>query len=307
MPHPLSGPTAARNHHAKRVLHERVPAQLTELFKPGGFYSIAKTSVVEALRALPAFAALTQMPPDKIATAKNAMLDFLARTERGDSSAMDAVGLRVVSLATTTPAAYAKAARQALTAYLPKEDVDSSRALQGYLKDPSYLHQLVTDSAGKPQLTSGFFHDLGETKAIQLDYHSLVEGNPPDMIAGKIAFDRFLDDAKKAHGAADVVLVEVTPQMAARYQELDSRFTILAAPGKNGAGDAYSLLALPLHDDARRAMRDDPKALLNRYVDSWFDKNLGADWKTTQPAAVAAYDEMKTSKSPVWSQPVLPE
>lgn len=303
MPHPMSGPTAARNLAAKRVLTERVPTQLAELFKPGGFHSIAKTSVVDALRALPSLAALTQMSPERIATAKDALLEFLGRSERGNMSAMDAVKLKEVSLAATTPAAYAKSARQALTAYLPKEDVDGSRALQGYFKDPDYLRLLVTDGAGQPQFTSGFFHDLGKTKAIQLDYHSLVEGNPPDMVAGKVALDRFLGDAKQAHGGADFVLVEVTPEMAARYKELDSRFTELAPPGKNGAGDDYSLLALPLHPDASRTLRDDGKNLFDAYVDSWFTKNLGSDWKTAQPEARVAYDEMKRSK--VWSQPVL--
>lgn len=303
MPHPLSGPTAARNLNAKRALTERVPTQLADLFKPGGFNSIAKTSVVDALRALPGFAALTQMSPERIGTAKHALLEYLGRTGRGETSAMDAVKLREVSLGSTTPAAYAKAARQALTAYLPKEDVDGSRALQGYFKDPDYLRLLTTDGAGKPQYTSGFFHDLGKTKAIQLDYHSLVEGNPPDMIAGKVALDRFLGDAKNAHGGADVLLVEVTPEMAARYRELDPRFTEFAPPGKNSAGDAYSLLALPLHAGADRTLRDDAKNLFGAYVDSWFNKNLGSDWKSSQPEAVVAYDEMMRSK--VWSQPAL--
>ncbi len=121
-----------------------------------------------------------------------------------------------------------------------------------------------------------------------------------------MAFEQFLEQAGEKLGTADYLFVEVTPEMAALYKQVDPRFTEFAPPGTKCAGDHYTLLALPTSPEASSRLRDKPNEVLHAYVDSWFDKNLGSEWKTSQPEAIPAYLEMMQSTHPLWSQPPLP-
>ncbi|MBT9584071.1 hypothetical protein IV102_12090 [bacterium] len=107
-------------------------------------------------------------------------------------------------------------------------------------------------------------------------------------------------------GSADYLFVEVTPAMGELYRQFDPRFLEFAPPGSQSAGDDYTLLALPTNPAAGGRLRGSPNQVFHAYVEAWFTKNLGPDWKETQPEALPAYQEMMQSTSPVWSQPPLP-
>lgn len=301
-----------RNLNEANRVRGQVPSEIAAQLKTNAHGAIERETVVAALENDKAWSSIVGLSPEQLAGAKQALVDYLmkARTS-GGADVLQAAGLKAVDVAAVGPDAYAKQARKALLSYLPKEDVDSAGALKRYLKDPSYVHQLF-EHGGKPHYISGFVHALPVSidghpaRALQLDFHSLLEGEPPNPTSGAVAFKRFVEEAKQ-QGGVDVLFVEVTPEMAARYQALDGEFFAFAQPGKNSAGDSYTLLALPLDYAAEQALKDQGKPLFDSYVDSWFQKNLGANWQGKIPTARAAYDEMKQAAKPVWSQPTLPE
>lgn len=301
-----------RNLNEANRVRGQVPAEIASQLRTNPHGAIERDTVVAALENDKAWSSIVGLSAERLANAKQVLVEYLmkARTS-GGADVLRAAGLKAVDVATVGPDAYAKQARKALLSYLPKEDVDSAGALKRYLKDPSYVHQLF-EHDGKPHYISGFVHSLPVSidgrpaRALQLDFHSLLEGEPPNPTSGAIAFKRFVEDAQK-QGGVDVLFVEVTPEMAARYQALDGEFFAFAQPGKNSAGDSYTLLALPLSDAAETALRDQGKPLFDAYVASWFDKNLGVDWQKKIPTARAAFDEMQQAAKPVWSQPTLPE
>jgi hypothetical protein len=291
---------------------------------------------------------VASLPQRSVTIARAVLVDFLWPEARLDTkasqeattSALRERGVEELSLEKLGPKAYAKEARAALLSYLPKEDVDSARALESFLAPKTeadmnararspYVHHLSKNADGSTDYSSGFLMhnprgrfviDGHSATVLQVDFCSALEKDGAKLEVGKLELERLIQSANaeaSKHGrpAPDFAFVEASGVMLERYAELG--FKPLAMPGTKSDGDAYVMMALPLSDAASAAMNgtrfypSQRRELWEDHVEAWLDTNWrdqqGPNWRQ-DPRATEAYRQMisPANKGPIWNQ-VLPE